>query len=133
MWVDPVVEGALQPVGTATVTDPFESPPVAAVYVNVIVLPVEAVLTELEEAFVASRTLRGDYAFHSPLVEGMLDDFHESVVFARPETHAVVATVEEGNRRSWRAFEKAGFRRAGFVTVHGQQAIRFVIMRTDGY
>ncbi len=27
-----------------------------------------------------------------------------------PSTKAVVATVEEANRRSWRAFEKAGFR-----------------------
>src|SRR5437763_383846 len=36
----PVVEGALQPAGTSSVTLPFESPPAAAVYVNVIVLPV---------------------------------------------------------------------------------------------
>jgi hypothetical protein len=42
----PVVDGALQPLGTATVTAPFEMPPPAAVYVNVIVLPVEATGTE---------------------------------------------------------------------------------------
>ena len=36
---EPVVEGALQPLGTTTVTEPLESPPVAAVYVNVSVLP----------------------------------------------------------------------------------------------
>jgi hypothetical protein len=35
-----VVEGALQPAGTASVTLPFEIPPVAAVYVKVIVRPV---------------------------------------------------------------------------------------------
>ena len=35
-----VVEGAVQPLGTVSVTAPFESPPVAAVYVNVIVRPV---------------------------------------------------------------------------------------------
>jgi hypothetical protein len=36
----PVVEGALHPLGTSSVTEPFEMPPVAAVYVNVIVRPV---------------------------------------------------------------------------------------------
>src|SRR5436189_243802 len=36
-----MVDGAFQPAGTSTVTAPFESPPVAAVYVNVIVFPVE--------------------------------------------------------------------------------------------
>src|SRR5439155_1699866 len=35
---DPVVDGALQPLGTTSVTLPFDMPPVAAVYVNVIVL-----------------------------------------------------------------------------------------------
>src|SRR5438309_2254701 len=35
-----VVEGALQPLGTTSVTEPLESPPVAAVYVKVIVRPV---------------------------------------------------------------------------------------------
>jgi aminoglycoside 6'-N-acetyltransferase len=39
----------------------------------------------------------------------VLEQFARDVVFARPETNTVVATVEEGNRRSWRAFEKAGF------------------------
>lgn len=39
----------------------------------------------------------------------VLVEFARDVVFARPGTHAVVATVEEANRRSWRAFEKAGF------------------------
>src|SRR5438552_8525570 len=34
-----VVDGALQPLGTTSVTDPFFIPPVAAVYVNVIVRP----------------------------------------------------------------------------------------------
>jgi RimJ/RimL family protein N-acetyltransferase len=40
----------------------------------------------------------------------ILEAFAREVVFARPETHALVAAVEESNRRSWRAFEKAGFR-----------------------
>ena len=39
----------------------------------------------------------------------VLERFAGEVVFARPETAALVATVEEANRRSWRAFEKAGF------------------------
>ena len=39
----------------------------------------------------------------------ILREFARSVVFAYPETTAAVATVEEANRRSWRAFEKAGF------------------------
>jgi aminoglycoside 6'-N-acetyltransferase len=41
------------------------------------------------------------------------------VVFARPGTQAVVATVEEPNRRSWRAFEKAGFRHVRDVEEEG--------------
>ena len=40
----------------------------------------------------------------------ILREFARSVVFARAETTAAVATVEEANTRSWRAFEKAGFR-----------------------
>jgi aminoglycoside 6'-N-acetyltransferase len=40
----------------------------------------------------------------------VLTEFAEKIVFARPETHACVAAVDEENRRSWRAFEKAGFR-----------------------
>jgi len=40
----------------------------------------------------------------------ILETFADVVVFAKPGTHACVAAVEEANRRSWRAFEKAGFR-----------------------
>jgi len=40
----------------------------------------------------------------------VLAEFAEKIVFARPDTQACVATVDEANRRSWRAFEKAGFR-----------------------
>jgi hypothetical protein len=36
----PVVDGALQPAGTTSVTAPFEMPPAGAVYVHVIVRPV---------------------------------------------------------------------------------------------
>jgi aminoglycoside 6'-N-acetyltransferase len=43
---------------------------------------------------------------HGPRI---LDAFASRIVFADPDVHAVVATVEEPNRRSWRAFEKAGF------------------------
>ncbi len=39
----------------------------------------------------------------------ILEAFLRDVVFRRPDTTACVATVEEANRRSWRAFEKAGF------------------------
>jgi len=49
----------------------------------------------------------------------ILREFARSVVFARPETTAAVATVEEANRRSWRAFEKAGFRRVRDVEEDG--------------
>jgi aminoglycoside 6'-N-acetyltransferase len=45
--------------------------------------------------------------------------FAEEVVFARPGTRACVATVEEPNRRSWRAFEKAGFRHVADVEEDG--------------
>jgi len=49
----------------------------------------------------------------------VLQAFAREVVFARPETHACVATVEEPNRRSWRAFEKAGFRHVRDVEEDG--------------
>src|SRR3954453_6288886 len=45
----PVVDGALQPLGTTSVTVPFEIPPVGAVYVNVIVRPVALAETALTE------------------------------------------------------------------------------------
>lgn len=48
-----------------------------------------------------------------------LDRFVREVVFADPQTIAVVATVEEANRRSWRAFEKAGFRHLRDVEENG--------------
>jgi aminoglycoside 6'-N-acetyltransferase len=40
----------------------------------------------------------------------VLREFARQVVFARAATQAVVAAVDEENRRSWRAFEKAGYR-----------------------
>lgn len=45
--------------------------------------------------------------------------FARDVVFARPGTTACVATIEEPNRRSWRAFEKAGFRHVRDVEEEG--------------
>jgi aminoglycoside 6'-N-acetyltransferase len=50
---------------------------------------------------------------------GVLSQFAREVAFARPGTVACVATVEEANRRSWRAFEKAGFRHVGDVEEEG--------------
>jgi aminoglycoside 6'-N-acetyltransferase len=49
----------------------------------------------------------------------VLEQFARDVVFAAPGTQAVVATVEEPNRRSWRAFEKAGFRHVRDVEEDG--------------
>jgi len=49
----------------------------------------------------------------------VISQFAREVVFARTETAAVVATVEEENRRSWRAFEKAGFRHVRDVEEDG--------------
>ena len=49
----------------------------------------------------------------------ILREFTRMVVFSRPETTAAVATVEEANRRSWRAFEKAGFRHVRDVQEDG--------------
>jgi hypothetical protein len=45
-----VVDGVLQPAGTATLTEPFEMPPAGAVYVKVTVRPVCAAETTLIEA-----------------------------------------------------------------------------------
>jgi aminoglycoside 6'-N-acetyltransferase len=50
----------------------------------------------------------------------VLSRFAREVVFTRPGVTAVVATVEEGNRRSWRAFEKAGFRHVSDVEEEGR-------------
>ena len=50
----------------------------------------------------------------------VLEQFAREVIFARPETIACIATVEEGNRRSWRAFEKAGFRHVRDVEEEGR-------------
>ncbi len=49
----------------------------------------------------------------------ILQEFARTIAFARPETTALVATVEEANRRSWRAFEKAGFRHVRDVEEDG--------------
>ena len=49
----------------------------------------------------------------------VLDQFVREVIFAVPETEACVATIEEANRRSWRAFEKAGFRHVRDVDEDG--------------
>lgn len=49
----------------------------------------------------------------------VLERFALEVVFARRATQACVATVEEANRRSWRAFEKAGFRHVRDVEEDG--------------
>jgi len=49
----------------------------------------------------------------------VLEAFARDVVFARPHTNACVATVEELNSRSWRAFEKAGFRHLRDVVEDG--------------
>jgi aminoglycoside 6'-N-acetyltransferase len=49
----------------------------------------------------------------------VLAEFARRIVFADPEVHALVATVEEANRRSWRAFEKSGFRHVRDVEEDG--------------
>lgn len=49
----------------------------------------------------------------------VLSQFARDVVFARAGTVACIATVEEANRRSWRAFEKAGFRHVRDVEEEG--------------
>lgn len=49
----------------------------------------------------------------------VLAQFVHEVVFARSGTTAAFATVEEANRRSWRAFEKAGFRHVRDVEEEG--------------
>jgi RimJ/RimL family protein N-acetyltransferase len=59
----------------------------------------------------------------------VLAQFAREVVLARPGTQAVVATVDEANRRSWRAFEKAGFRYARDVVEEGRP---HRLMRLDG-
>ena len=50
----------------------------------------------------------------------VLEAFVAEVVFASPDTQACVAAVDEANRRSWRAFEKAGFRHVRDVEENGR-------------
>jgi aminoglycoside 6'-N-acetyltransferase len=50
----------------------------------------------------------------------ILATFTREIVFANPRVDTVVATVDEENRRSWRAFEKAGFRKARNVVEDGR-------------
>jgi aminoglycoside 6'-N-acetyltransferase len=49
----------------------------------------------------------------------VLEAFVRDLVFSRPDTTSCVATVEEANSRSWRAFEKAGFRHVRDVEEDG--------------
>ncbi|HET8894419.1 MAG TPA: GNAT family N-acetyltransferase [Gaiellaceae bacterium] len=49
----------------------------------------------------------------------VLAQFADEMAFANAATSAVVATVEEGNSRSWRVFEKAGFRHVRDVEEEG--------------
>jgi aminoglycoside 6'-N-acetyltransferase len=62
----------------------------------------------------------------------VLESFAREVVFARAGTIACVATVEEPNRRSWRAFEKAGFRNVRDVEEDGLPHRLMRLDRTDG-
>ena len=57
-----------------------------------------------------------------------LEQFAREVVFERAGTHAVVAAVPEENRRSWRAFEKAGFR---YVRDVEEDGLPHRLMRLD--
>lgn len=50
----------------------------------------------------------------------ILAAFVREIVFARAAKTAAVATVDEENRRSWRAFEKAGFRHVRDVVEDGR-------------
>ena len=46
--------------------------------------------------------------------------FADGVIFANDATHACVAAVDDENRRSWRAFEKAGFRHVRDIEEEGR-------------
>ncbi|HZT16206.1 MAG TPA: GNAT family N-acetyltransferase [Gaiellaceae bacterium] len=50
----------------------------------------------------------------------ILRAFVDGVVFTRAGVHACVAAVDEENRPSWRAFEKAGFRHVRDVEENGR-------------
>jgi aminoglycoside 6'-N-acetyltransferase len=66
------------------------------------------------DLFVAEEDLTG-----RGLGPKILEQFVCDFVFTRPETIAAVATVEEANVRSQRAFEKAGFRHVRDVEEDG--------------
>jgi aminoglycoside 6'-N-acetyltransferase len=50
----------------------------------------------------------------------VLEAFVHELVFTNPAIHACVAAVDEDNRRSWRAFEKAGFQYVRDVEEEGR-------------
>jgi len=58
----------------------------------------------------------------------VLAQFAREIGFANPATSALVATVEEANRRSWRAFEKAGFE---YVRDVEEDGLRHRLMRLE--
>jgi aminoglycoside 6'-N-acetyltransferase len=58
----------------------------------------------------------------------ILEAFTSDVVFASPGIHACVAAVDEANRRSWRAFAKAGFR---YVRDVEEDGLPHRLMRLD--
>src|SRR5919204_668922 len=92
-----VVEGALQPLGTASVTAPLERPPVGAVYVKVIVRPVwlaDTVLIEgviVPEPSAALTVMLGDEAIFVSVPE--LFDFCWTVQVCAPVDEVAVAPV----------------------------------------
>jgi len=62
----------------------------------------------------------------------VLETFAREIVFAAAGTLACVATVEEANHRSWRAFEKAGFRHVRDVEEDGLPHRLMRLDRADG-
>ena len=67
-------------------------------------------------------------AIGSGLGPEVLAQFVREILFAQAGTTACVATVEEENRRSWRAFEKAGFHHVRDVEEDG---LAHRLMRLD--
>lgn len=58
--------------------------------------------------------------------------FVERVVFADAAITACVSDPETRNRRSWRAFERAGFAVVGTVQVAGEAVTRHIVRRDRG-
>jgi aminoglycoside 6'-N-acetyltransferase len=127
-WRDPIDETMAEyaaAIGTREPTEHYvivtEGRPVGIVQAyRVIDYPEWEEIVQVGQGVVGVDLLIGEVdAIGRGLGPAVLAEFARTIVFADPEATACVATVEEANNRSLRAFEKAGFRQVREVEEDG--------------